>query len=295
MKYFTSLLILIITHQITAQLPGYVPASNLEGFYTYSGNILDNSGNGHNNANYNIVSTTDRFSSIMSALYFSGSGSEYLNYGDVDEFTPYQATFSFWINPEDYGSFSTEQVKPIISKWAAPSDLLGSSYNIMMNGTDLCFILTDGATTDTLTASLSNIPLNQWSHVVITSNYGFIKFYINNVLITDTVSPISSINLSDSDFKVGGWHQDINPSFSSFTGKIDDIGIWDRELDACEVEALYTGMDCLTSAIESLTIKEREVVKIIDLMGRETSLSPNTPLIIIYSDGTAERIIYADF
>jgi hypothetical protein len=272
-----------------AQLPSYAPTQNLEGFYSFSGNVLDNSGNGNNNANYNIISTTDRFNNLMRALYFSGTGNEYLNYGDVDSYEPYIGSFSFWILPEDFGANSPDQYKPIISKWGGPGDLAGSTYNIYLNGTDLCFLITDGITTDTLTASLSNISLNQWNHIVITSNYGFIKFYINNVLVLDTVSPISSFNFSDSEFKVGGWYQDINPSYSSFTGKIDDIGIWSRELDACEVDALYTANECLEANLEELHQYQKELVRIVDLMGKETSFRPNTTLIYLFSDGSIER------
>ncbi len=290
-KHLILVSLVLVIYQAEAQLPSYVPTSNLEGFYSFSGNILDNSGNGHNNANYNIISTTDRFNTMMRALYFSGTGSEFINYGDVDEFEPYIATFSFWIYPEDFGANNSDQVKPIISKWGAPGDVVTSSYNIFMDGTDLCLVLSDGSTTDTLTTALSNISLNQWTHIVITSNYGFIKFYVNNTLVTDTTSPISSFNNTDSEFKVGGWYQDVNQSFSSFTGKIDDLGIWSRELYACEVEALYTGIECATSGISYLSNSERILIKATDYLGRETEIKPNTPLILIYSDGTRERVM----
>lgn len=48
-----------------------------------------------------------------------------------------------------------------------------------------------------------------------------------------------------------------------------------------------------TSGIEefNLSTPERSVVKIIDLMGRETTYKANTPLILIYSDGTRERVL----
>jgi PKD repeat protein len=45
------------------------------------------------------------------------------------------------------------------------------------------------------------------------------------------------------------------------------------------------GIDDLT-----LTKKVKELIKITDLMGRETEDVPNTPLIYIYSDGTTEKI-----
>lgn len=46
----------------------------------------------------------------------------------------------------------------------------------------------------------------------------------------------------------------------------------------------YTG-------IQELLQNEKELVKIIDFMGRETEFKPNTPLIFIYSDGTRKRVM----
>ncbi len=46
----------------------------------------------------------------------------------------------------------------------------------------------------------------------------------------------------------------------------------------------YTGLGELIQS-------EKELIKIIDVMGRETEFKPNTPLIFIYSDGTIERVM----
>lgn len=42
---------------------------------------------------------------------------------------------------------------------------------------------------------------------------------------------------------------------------------------------------------EQMQHENKEIVKVLDFMGRETTFKKNTPLIILYSDGTAERII----
>lgn len=49
------------------------------------------------------------------------------------------------------------------------------------------------------------------------------------------------------------------------------------------------------SGIEELTQSGKELVKIVDLMGRETKFVPNTPLIFIYSDGTMERVMEFEY
>lgn len=47
-----------------------------------------------------------------------------------------------------------------------------------------------------------------------------------------------------------------------------------------------------TIGVSELTTQETKVfIKIIDLMGRETEFKLNTPLIFIYADGTAERVV----
>lgn len=48
---------------------------------------------------------------------------------------------------------------------------------------------------------------------------------------------------------------------------------------------------CSEASIEELLNKDKELVKIIDFMGRETNFKPNTALIFIYSDGTRKRVI----
>jgi hypothetical protein len=47
---------------------------------------------------------------------------------------------------------------------------------------------------------------------------------------------------------------------------------------------------CMNS-IEDLDAPSRALVRIIDIIGRETTFKPNVPLIYIYSDGTAEKVI----
>lgn len=53
--------------------------------------------------------------------------------------------------------------------------------------------------------------------------------------------------------------------------------------------------DCISSnSVEALHSEKKEIVKVIDLLGRETEMQSNIPLIIIYSDGSAKRIMKTD-
>ena len=50
------------------------------------------------------------------------------------------------------------------------------------------------------------------------------------------------------------------------------------------------GPECGFTNIPELYSKDKELIKIIDVLGRETTVKPNTPLIYIYSDGSCERV-----
>lgn len=291
MRSLVAFAILSISLYSEAQLPNYVPTTNLMGWYSYNGNVLDYSGNGNNNASYSINVTTDRFNDVFGALYFSGNGNEYINYGDVDDFEGIsQLSLSFWVLPEDHGQGTDALKRPIISKWLSDSDLVGSSYNIIFDGNDIVFKLTDGITADSVKVPLSNIPLNQWSHVAISFDSGNCKFYIGNNLLKDTTISVTNINDSNRDFRVGDWYHSENGAYRTFLGKIDDLGIWNRALNDCEVEALNTTTPCSTSDIENLSKEDRKVIKVFDIMGRETEDVPNQTLIYLYNDGTIEKV-----
>ncbi|MDG1656944.1 MAG: hypothetical protein P8H56_00030, partial [Crocinitomicaceae bacterium] len=45
------------------------------------------------------------------------------------------------------------------------------------------------------------------------------------------------------------------------------------------------------TGIEDLSLDGKELVKIVDFLGRETEFKKNTPLIFIYSDGTMKRVM----
>ena len=66
----------------------------------------------------------------------------------------------------------------------------------------------------------------------------------------------------------------------------------------CTVDPLYNTppevgcMNCIpwTNNVPTIDKSNKELIKMTDLMGRETEFKPNTPLINIYSDGTTEKV-----
>ncbi|MEY3084385.1 MAG: hypothetical protein RL037_565 [Bacteroidota bacterium] len=79
-----------------------------------------------------------------------------------------------------------------------------------------------------------------------------------------------------------------SPSFIASVRTPNNSGI--EPIDS--LQSIFSQMhSCSEASIEELLNKDKELVKIIDFMGRETNFKPNTALIFIYSDGTRERVI----
>ena len=82
-----------------------------------------------------------------------------------------------------------------------------------------------------------------------------------------TCIEVDDVIYSTNNWTVAGWDIDPTMSFSTYCNNNCSVGL------------------------EELTSNPlKQLLKIVDLMGRETEFRPNTPLIYIYSDGTNERL-----
>lgn len=96
------------------------------------------------------------------------------------------------------------------------------------------------------------------------SNINFISFYDNpSLYCVEVDDPVISTNNWSS---ANGYYYDSWVSFGE-----------------------YCANSCSTG-IDEVSTHNKEVVKVLDLMGRETEPIPNTPLIYVYSDGTTEKV-----
>jgi hypothetical protein len=95
--------------------------------------------------------------------------------------------------------------------------------------------LTINGVNSTLTFEDSSLLTNTWSHFVYTHDNDSAKIYLNGNLVQ---SMAISGGLTNNTLPVrfggrpsDGWHP--------FNGALDDIGIWNRALSACEIQDLY--------------------------------------------------------
>lgn len=193
--------------------------TGLVGYWPFCGNANDASGNGNNGTVNGATLTTDRFGNSNSAYSFDGNDW-------ISATRSHQSVFttSVWVQATN-GNCK----KPILEANNASWEL----YSDCLNG-QLSFVVWNGGVS---TNYPTNIVLgtNTWYHVVAAYSNSQVKIYVNGSLITTQVTnvvPSVSGNLN-----IGTR----NPGVSEyFTGKIDDIGIWNRLLTLAEIQQLYT-------------------------------------------------------
>src|SRR5207249_9202817 len=79
-------------------------------------------------------------------------------------------------------------------------------------------------------------PLNQWTHLALTYDGTSMKLYINGVL-NDSAPKSGNIDGDNVEFAIGGRADPNDHLF--FTGKIDEVEVFDRALSQAEIQAIY--------------------------------------------------------
>jgi hypothetical protein len=234
--------------------------------YPFSGNANDSTGNGHDGIAYGNPSiTTDRFGNINSAYEFDG----------VDDYIDTYSTF-------DYDSRS-------VSAWLNPNDIIGSggsSDNTLVNValTQDDFKLRYGLLRIDIdneklklwaggaygTYEFQPIEVDNWYHVVMVRNGDTTKYYVNGVFLGKRTSDnIGSSYRPNSNLIIGAGRSTTDQFFN---GKIDDIRIYGKALNSCEVYQLYNE----TTITQISTTKDLESIQIYP--------NPFTNMISVHND-----------
>ncbi len=231
---------------LAQNVPNYVPTNGLIGWWPFSGNANDESGNGNNGTVNGAILTTDRFGYIGKAYSFDGSGDS------ITTILPAIGNFTFngWINssalPSDY---------PIIYNFNTGLQnnrllLLGAAYSAIDQGK--IFIGDDNGVSNDYQTSFT-VNNNNWRmlSVVYDYNSATLKLFVDNNLIV-TKSIIGNSNFGGKIKFGNGFSQFTsgNPFYDSkgYVGSIDDIGIWNRALTQQEITDLYNAVNCANNA-----------------------------------------------
>lgn len=287
--------LLFSASNLIAQIPNYVPLDSLQCWFGFNGSVNDESINNINGSIIGNVSLTqDRFGNNNSAYNFGTTGS-YIDYGDVDEVEGTDSlTVSVWLYANSLGDLPPwNQTIPVLSKWYSSTANDVNSFNFVLAGDTMVMSFSDNVNDESVYSPL-NFSINEWVHIAFTFDRGQVNVYQNGVLINDSTLTVQSIYNSTEGFTIGDWFYDVSPSFyQTFLGNLDDIGIWNRVLTECEIQALYSASQCGLGLKEESNFK-KELIGVYDLLGRKTEFKLNTPLVYIYSDGSTEKVFITE-
>ncbi len=262
-----------------AQVPTYVPSNGLVGWYPFSGNANDQSGNGNNGTVTGATLTTDRFGNSNTSYSFNGTSNyitatltSSLNTNNINGIT-----LSAWCN---LNSLTT--VSSILNIFDA-STL--KTYGIKYDGpTSPVFNGVNGIDGSPATMSLNGIDnptINKWYNVVLTCDYSnnSSKLFVNGILQRQSTVVLNRPVLTT--VRIGAWVP-LNGNWVC-NGKLDDIGVWNRALTQQEITNLYNGNICY----KSISVTDTLIINV-----KRTSLNPlaYTNTIKVYPNPTKDKI-----
>jgi len=235
----TSLFSLVLCASLQAQLPSYVPADGLVGWWPFNGNANDESGNGNDGVVNGSTLTEDRFGNAESAYAFDGLGNyiRVLNNPNINV-TGSNISLLYWIR---YQNINDGQIKGL-SKGGYD---IGSGYELVLDfrpssgGPNLAFNGGGGTPAGCNFSSFQN----SWTCVVAVMNNGIASIYINGVQQSIWSSgSVSSFNSNSNDLYFGTRTPGNN--YQGFLqGELDDIAIYNRALTPSEITQLYTAAE----------------------------------------------------
>ena len=234
-----------------SQVPNYVPTNGLVGWWPFNGNANDSSVNANNGTVTGATLTADRFGNPNNAYSFNGTSANYIDIPHNGSFNVSNVTISAWYNALDYGVNTTSWKRLIVSKrewggWGNSFEMnLTGPFSGTNNKMEACWTI--NGVNSILTFEDASLLTNTWSHFVYTHDNDSAKIYLNGNLVQSmAISGGLTFNTLPVRFAgrpVDGWHP--------FNGNLDDVGIWNRALTACEIQDLYSSQLNSSSGINA--------------------------------------------
>jgi len=138
-------------------------------------------------------------------------------------------TFEAWVKPVDSGAHKTilSKVDPVAKQ----------GYFLALNNLQPAVWLS-GLTNPGWHSVTNKIPLNVWSHIVVTFNGSSIRFYINSTLIRSISLSGSLVPLPGKKLWIG-MREDFT-TINQFRGALDEVALYNKVLTATQISDHYT-------------------------------------------------------
>lgn len=236
----------------------------------------------------------DRNGTANYAVEFDGTSS--MTFNDDDIRVPFPISISFWVKLNSF----TVGATPIFNSEDIYNTYTGYWINIGENG-NVTMSMGDGTGGGTpqyrrTYTSTQAVTLGNWHHVIcIYRSYNDMSIYIDCNLDTGSYSGSGQTTMAYDNNAAGSIGFSLgNSTYPNLYSdmSLDQLAIWSRELDSNEIVFLCDINNPLS--IETFGEPEKKLIKIVDVMGRETQYAPNTVLIYVYSNGSIERVYHAE-
>ena len=240
----------------SAQVPNYVPTNGLVGWWPFNGNANDESGNGNNGTVNGATLTTDRFGAVDKAYDFDGVD-DFIQILDTPSLRLQQATINCWVKYSSMNKMQLFVKQNINNAWDSNYGIEINDYNqILGPGPRIhgMYVVGCGLQTAWTTFTPGNdLSGTVWHQLTAVFDVGIMKIYIDGILMGSLNTPISSMNAcAGSDLLLGrGWQN--FPLW--YSGRIDDLAIWNLALTQQEITALYNSTLGLPVSINENSVK----------------------------------------
>lgn len=215
--------------------------SELVAEYVFNGNLDDTSGKGHHGTNHGATLTTGKYGKPNSAYLFSGS--DYVtvaNNVDINFGTNQNFTVSVWAEPAAIQNDMSGTINDILRAWMG--DIQGypfgiSYYNSSNTTAPRVFAGAryDGTVCGHVPEAFSGTVSSQFHHVVLRKDGTSLSLYVDGGLVQTVMDNTSCSTTNSSNLYIGCRGNLLR----CFTGKIDDLRIYNRVLSSTEITALY--------------------------------------------------------
>jgi hypothetical protein len=211
-------------------------------YYPFNGNTSDESGNSNHGVAEMAALTYDQHGNEKRALNCTGNGSKMIvsNNGKIKFDTSFSVSFHVMIR-----NFSRHHFVSMISNDLSTDLSFGIGTNVPGSNK-----LNFGIPNLNVPCNNTVVPLSQssfiheyvlqpesWYNIVATFASGTMKVFVNGNLISQTHGNTPSMRICPgANLIVGGWWK--NDPTGSLDGKIDEVRLYDRQLNADEVKLL---------------------------------------------------------
>jgi len=178
-----------------------------------------------------VTPAPNRAGTINSSMNFQ-EFMGYIEVGDVPALKlTSQITIAVWVR----ASGDPVNWDAIVNKWESTGNIdgTGTGYYLGINPDGLTLRWNVSSEIVEMTTPFQR---EQWEHIAVTFDGELLKLYINGELETEAVAEGALLD-NNQPFRIGNQSEDTLEG--GFTGRIDDLYVYNRALDAEAVMALY--------------------------------------------------------